>query len=108
VRACACGGACTHLFSIIRFQQCKETWEEEGLPFCSVLASPFSVMTTEVAIQGGILRLCIVTDILDVFSGCMKFEASVLRCAGEEVIKAEVQLTIAVVLFFYVRGTAHR
>jgi len=56
-------------------------------------------MTTEVAIQGGILRLCVVTDILDVFSGCMRFEASVLRCSGEDAIKAENQLTVAVVHF---------
>jgi len=54
-------------------------------------------MTTEVAIQGAILRLCIVTDILDVFSGCVRFEASVLRCSVEGVIKAENQLTVAVV-----------
>jgi hypothetical protein len=54
-------------------------------------------MATEVGIQRGILRLCIVTDILDVFNGCVRFEASVLRCSGEDMIKAKNQLTVAVV-----------
>jgi hypothetical protein len=54
-------------------------------------------MTAEVAIQDAIRRLCIVTDILDVFNGCVRCEASVLRCCGEDVIKAENQLTVAVV-----------
>jgi hypothetical protein len=55
-------------------------------------------MTTEVAVQGGIPKLCIVTDLLDVFSGYMRLEASVLRCSGG-LIKAENQLTVAVVHF---------
>jgi hypothetical protein len=54
-------------------------------------------MTAEVAIQGGILRLCIVTDILDVFNSCMRFDGSALLCSGDDVIKAENELTVAVV-----------